>query len=99
LSLHDALPICTSIDKQTLEIKISGSNSGASVKVKITYKDINELSASTAAKVFVKNPLSARTIKINAATSSYVEAEVDSHALVLEAATNAKIFVDRKSTR
>lgn len=85
--------VSTSIDKQTLEIKISGSNSGASVKVKITYKDINELSASTAAKVFVKNPLSARTIKINAATSSYVEAEVDSHALVLEAATNAKIFV------
>lgn len=87
--------VSTAINKQTLEVKITGSNIGATaVKVKITYIDINEVSATTAAKVFVKSPLNARTIKVNAATSSYIEAEVNSHALVLDAATNAKIFVN-----
>ena len=87
--------VSTAINKQTLEVKITGSNIGATaVKVKITYIDINELSATTAARVFVKSPLNARTIKVSAATSSYIEAEINSHALVLEAATNAKIFVN-----
>jgi hypothetical protein len=86
--------VSTAIDKQTLEVKITGSNlGGSSVKVTITYRDINEVSASTAAKVFVKDPLSARTVKINASTSSYIEAEVNSHAVVLDAATNAKVFI------
>lgn len=86
--------VSTAINKQVLEVKITGSNlGGSSVKVTITYKDINEVSASTAAKVFVKDPLSARTVKINATTSSYIEAEVNSHALVLDAATNAKVFI------
>jgi len=86
--------VSSHIDKQTLEVKITGSNlGGSSVKVTITYREINEVSASTAAKVFVKDPLSARTVKINATTSSYIEAEVNSHALVLDAATNAKVFI------
>ena len=86
--------ISSKIDKQTLEVKITVSHLGAtSVKVIVTYKDISEVSASTAAKVFVKDPLSARTVKINATTSSYIEAEVNSHALVLDAATNAKVFI------
>lgn len=90
----DLSRVSTQIDKQSLEVKITGSNiGGSSVKVTVTYKDINEVSASTAAKVFVKDPLSARTVKINATTSSYIEAEVNSHALVLEAATNAKVFI------
>lgn len=87
--------ISSETDKQTLVVKVSGSNFGAtSVKVKITYQDISEVSATTSAKVFVKSPLNAKTVKINAATSSYVEAEVNSQALVLDAATNAKIVVD-----
>ena len=87
--------ISSKIDKQVLEVKITGSNFGAtSVKVKITYKDISEVSASTAAKVFVKDTLDGKMVKINAATSSYVEAEVDTQNLLLEAATNAKIFVN-----
>lgn len=87
--------ISSKIDKQTLEVKITGSNFGAtSVKVKITYKDISEVTANTAAKVFVKDPLASKMVKINAATSSYIEAEVNTQNLVLDAATNAKIFVD-----
>jgi hypothetical protein len=87
--------VSTTVNKQALEVKITGSNfSATSVKVKITYTDLHEVSANTAAKVFVKDPLSARTVKINAATSGYIEAEVNTHALELDAATNAKIFVN-----
>jgi len=86
--------ISSKIDKQTLEVKITGSNFGAtSVKVIVTYKDISEVAASTAAKVFVKDPLENKMVKINAATSSYIEAEVITQNLVLDAATNAKIFL------
>lgn len=86
--------ISSQIDKQVLEVKITGSNFGAtSVKVKVTYKDISEVSTSTAAKVFVKDPLAGKMVKINAATSSYVEAEVDTRNLLVDAATNAKVFI------
>jgi hypothetical protein len=85
-------------NKQTLEVKITGSNfSATSVKVKITYKEISEVTANTAAKVFVKDPLTARTVQINAATSGYIEAEVNTQALVLDAATNAKVVIDGTS--
>lgn len=87
--------ISVQTDKQTLEVKITGSNfSATSVKVKITYMEISEVTANTAAKVFVKDPLTARTVKINAATSGYIEAEVNTQALVLDAATNAKVVID-----
>src|SRR5690554_103106 len=87
--------ISSKINQQVLDVKITGSNFGAtSVKVKITYIDISEVSASTAAKVFVKDTLGGKMVKINATTSSYVEAEVDAQNLLVEAATNAKIFVN-----
>lgn len=87
--------ISSKIDKQVLDVKITGSNFGAtSVKVKITYRDINEVSASTAARVFVKDPLAGKMVKINAATSSYLEAQVDTHSLLVDAATNAKVFIN-----
>src|SRR5690554_4721109 len=86
--------ISSKIDKQTLEVKITGSNFGAtSVKIIVTYKDISEIAASTAAKVFVKDPLDNKMVSINATTSSYIEAQVNTQNLVLDAATNAKIFI------
>lgn len=86
--------ISSKIDKQTLEVKITGSSFGAtSVKVRITYKEISEITATTAAKVFVSDPLATKMVKINAATSSYVEAQVNTQNLILDASTNGKIFV------
>lgn len=86
--------ISSETDKQTLVVKINGSNFGAtSVKVTITYKDISEVTANTSAKVFVQSPLTNKTVKINAASSSYIEAEVNTQDLVLDATTNAKIFL------
>jgi len=85
----------TEIDNRTLEVEIDGSNFGAStVKVTITYVEIDEVTANTSAKVFVKEVLQAKEVKLSAYTASYLEAKVNSQSLSLEAATNAKIFID-----
>ncbi|MEX2592206.1 MAG: head GIN domain-containing protein [Anditalea sp.] len=87
--------IDTKIDNRTLEVKVNGSNfSTTSIKVKITYVEIDEITASTGSKVFVKDVLQAKEVKISAYTASYLEAEVNVQNLYLEANTNAKIFID-----
>ncbi len=82
----------TSIKDRILHLSISGNSPRASsVKVTITYVDIEEVHANTSAKVFVKEPISAKSVTISAATSSYVEAEVKAQQLDLDAQTNARI--------
>jgi hypothetical protein len=87
------------VTNRVLELKISGISPKAStVKAIITYVSLEEISASTGAKVFVKDPLTGKGIKLFAATSSYIEATVNSQDLLLDAQTNAKIFVTGKTT-
>lgn len=85
----------TDISNRSLEVSVSGTNfGGSSVKVKITYVEIDELTANTSSKIYVKDILDAKMVKINASTASYVEAEVNCQSLELSAATNSKIFID-----
>ncbi len=85
----------TEIDNRTLEVEVDGSNFGAStVKVTITYVEIDEVIANTSAKVFVKEVLQAKEVKLSAYTASYLEAKVNTQSLSLDAATNAKVFID-----
>lgn len=85
----------TDISNRTLEVSVGGTNfGGTSVKVKIIYVEIDELTANTSAKIFVKDVMDAKVVKITASTASYVEAVVNSQSLQLSAATNSKIFID-----
>lgn len=85
----------TKIANRTLEVRVSGSNfGGTSVKVKITYAEIDEVTANTSSKIFVKDIMDAKEVKISASTASYIEAEVNTQNLLLYAATNSKIFID-----
>jgi hypothetical protein len=87
--------INTKIVNGTLEVNVSGRNfSTLSIKVKIIYVGINEVSANTSSKVFIKDVLEADEVKISASTASYIEASVDARQLILEADTKAKIFVE-----
>lgn len=87
------------VTNRVLELKVSGISPKAStVKATITYVSLEEVSASTSAKVFIKDPISEKTVRLYAATSSYVEAEVNAQDLLVDAQTNAKIFVTGKVT-
>lgn len=84
----------TRISNRTLTVQVKGSNIGSSsIKAKITYIDIDELSAATSARIFVKDVLNSKQVKLSAATSSYIEVKVNAQKLTLDAATKAKIFV------
>lgn len=90
----DLQKIDTKVIDRVLEVGITGSNPRASsVKVTITYQQLDEVAASTSAKIFVRDLLESRDINISASTSSYVEASVKAQNLLLEAETNARIFV------
>ncbi|WP_114748821.1 head GIN domain-containing protein [Pleomorphovibrio marinus] len=84
----------TKVTDRILEVAISGSSPRASsVKATITYVDIDQVHANTSAKVFGKERIEARDVKITTATSAYIEAEVKAHDLSLEAQTNSRIFL------
>ncbi|MBT0811090.1 DUF2807 domain-containing protein [Litoribacter ruber] len=84
----------TNVSDRTLEVKLGRGNfRSTSVKVKITYTDLDQVEASSSSRVFVKDPMDAKNIRITAATSSYVEARVNAQYLKLDAASNAKIYV------
>jgi hypothetical protein len=85
----------TNVSNRQLEIKLARGNfRSTSVKVRVTYVDIDQIDASSSSRVFVKDVISAKTVKINASTSSYVEAKVNCANLHLDAASNAKIFIN-----
>jgi hypothetical protein len=84
----------TNVNNQSLEVKLAkGNHKSNSVKVTITYVDVDEVQASTSAKVVLKNEMKAENVHLFATTSAYLEVEVDAKNLILEANTNAKIFV------
>lgn len=87
----------SNVTNRVLELKISGISPKAStIKAIVTYVSLEEVSGSSSAKVFVKNPISEKKVRLYAASSSYVEAEVNAENLVVDAQTNAKISVNGK---
>lgn len=87
------------VTNRVLELKISGISPKAStVKAIVTYVSLEEVSASTSAMVFVKDPIAEKAVNLFAATSGYIEVEVNAQDLLIDAQTNAKIFVTGKVT-
>ncbi|KEO72798.1 head GIN domain-containing protein [Anditalea andensis] len=85
----------TNITNRQLEIKLARGNfRSTSVRVKVIYVDIDQIEASTSSRVFFKDVIESKTVKITASTSSYVEAKVNCSNLQLDAASNAKIFIN-----
>lgn len=85
----------TNVNNRQLEIKLArGNYRSTSVKVKVTYVDLDQIDASSSSRVFVRDVIEAKNVRISASTSSYVEAKVKSANLNLDAASNAKIFIN-----
>ncbi|GEO22893.1 head GIN domain-containing protein [Cyclobacterium qasimii] len=90
----DISQVTTKINKRELELEVSGNNpKSSSIKVVITYVQINDIEVSSGAKVFVKDQIENKTIDLKVASNAYLEVDVKAERLVLEAETNAKMFV------
>jgi hypothetical protein len=88
----------TTVLDKTLEIKLArGNYKSHNVSVVVTYIDIQGIEATTSASVIAKNPIIAEEAYLYATTSAYVEADIASDVLNIEAATNAKIHVSGKA--
>jgi hypothetical protein len=87
----------TQVTDKTLEVKLArGNYKSHNVSVVVSYIDIQGIEATTSASVIAKSPILAEEAYFYATTSAYLEAEVDSDVLNIEAATNAKIHVSGK---
>ncbi|WP_291784453.1 head GIN domain-containing protein [Cecembia sp.] len=87
----------TSIVDGTLEIRLArGNYRNHDVEVKVTYIDIQGIEANTSARVIAKDLIIAEEGYLFAATSAYLEAEIEAEIFNIEAATNARIFVKGK---
>ena len=84
----------TGVNNKTLEVKLARGNfRNHSVKVIITYKDIQGIEATTSAKVIAKTHIEAAEAYVIATTNAYIEANISADVLNLEAATNAKMYL------
>ncbi|MCH7409764.1 DUF2807 domain-containing protein [Belliella sp. DSM 111904] len=85
----------TNVSDGTLEVKLGRGNfRSSSVKVTITYVDIDEIQASSNSKVFANDLLEADRIYLFAASNAYIEASVNATNLFVEGNTNAKLAVE-----
>ncbi len=88
----------TEVEKRQLKVGLSHGNFGSNtVKVTITYVNLEEVEALTGAKVFVKDVIENKSVALSAHTNAYLEAKVHAEKLDLETSTNGKIFVEGKA--
>ncbi|GAB3656915.1 hypothetical protein GCM10028791_29110 [Echinicola sediminis] len=92
----DAANVETEIKDRQLKVKMGRGNFGSnSVKAIITYAgELDKVTTSTSAKVFVKDMIKSKNLTLAAETSSYIEAKVNVSKLKLDGTTNGKIFVE-----
>lgn len=84
----------TSIVSGTLEVRLARGNfKNFNVRVVVTYKDIQGIESLTSSHVVAKDKIVAESAYLFAATSGFIDAEVESKELSIEAATTGKILV------
>ncbi len=84
----------TNVDDRVLTVGLSRGNfKNHSIRVVITYQDVQGLEASTSASIIAKDQLEGNETYLFATTNGYIEADVSADVLRVDAATNAKIFV------
>ena len=86
--------VSAEINKRKLVLEISGNNpKSSSVSAVLTYVQLNDIEAGSGARVIAEEIIENKTLSLKVSTNGYIEAEVKSDKLILEAETNAKMFV------
>jgi hypothetical protein len=87
----------TSVVGDALEVRLArGNYRNHSVKVVVTYVDIQGIEATSSAQVVAKSKIEAQEAYLASSNNAYLEAMVDAEKLNLEAATNSRIFIKGK---
>lgn len=87
----------TSVVGNALEVRLArGNYRNHSVKVVVTYVDIQGIEATSSAQVVAKSKIEALEAYLTASNNAYLEAKVEADKLNLEASTNSRIFVNGK---
>lgn len=88
----------TSVVGDALEVRLArGNYRNHSVKVVVTYVDIQGIEATSGAQVVAKSKIEAQEAYLASSNNAYLEAMVDAEKLNLEAATNSRIFIKGKA--
>lgn len=84
----------TSIVGGTLEVRLARGNfKNFNVRVLVTYMDIQGIESLTSSHVVAKDKIVAESAYLFAATSGFIDAEVEATELSVEAATSSRIVV------
>ena len=90
----------TSVVGDALEVRLArGNYRNHSVRVVVTYVDIQGIEATSSAQVVAKSKIEAQEAYLSTSNNAYLEAIVEADKLNLEAATNSRIFVKGKVTQ
>lgn len=84
----------TSIVGGTLEVRLARGNfKNFNVRVTVTYKDIQGIESITSSHVVAKDKIVAESAYLFAATSGFIDVEVEAKDISIEAATTSRILV------
>jgi hypothetical protein len=84
----------TSVVGDALEVRLArGNYRNHSVRVVVTYVDIQGVEATSSAQVVAKSKIEALEAYFATSNNAYLEANVEADKLNLEAATNSRIFI------
>lgn len=84
----------TSVVGDALEVRLArGNYRNHSVRVVVTYVDIQGIEATSSAQVVAKSKIEALEAYLATSNNAYLEANVEADKLNLEAATNSRIFI------
>jgi hypothetical protein len=84
----------TSVVGDVLEVRLArGNYRNHSVKVVVTYVDIQGIEATSSAQVIAKSKLEAKEGFLITSNNAYLEASIDSDKLNINVSTNSRIFV------
>lgn len=84
----------TSVVGDALEVRLArGNYRNHSVRVVVTYVDIQGVEATSSAQVVAKSKIEALEAYLATSNNAYLEAKVEADKLNLEAATNSRIFI------
>jgi hypothetical protein len=87
----------TSVVGDALEVRLArGNYRNHSVRVVVTYVDIQGVEATSSAQVVAKSKIEAQEAYLATTNNAYLEASVEADKLNLEAATNSRIFINGK---
>jgi len=83
--------VIVKVENRTLKISTPGNYSGESVKIYITYKEVNKLLVTDAAEIFSETPIRTSTLEISALDAGNAVLEINVNLVKIRMADSADL--------